>query len=769
MFRNSLQNSIRLYKTRDLQSLVCGENLYEVLTKFTLTLLAVLIPYLSFDFGITWDERMSIQYSSDMLRYFATSGLDKTCLDQSIPLYNHMIYYGNIFGMLSNLLQKILPLDIIQTRHLLCSVFGFLTIFYISRHARLLHGYRLAFLTIVLLVFSPRFTGYIMNDFRDTTFMLGFVASTYYFHHVLRRLPEWSWYIAFKAAMAVFLASAVRIGGMVLLLLFALYILIYLWKRRGEGVRSILLPASLQWLFIALLSYALTVAAWPWAHQAVFTGPIDALLKFSKLRLMLNYQMFKGELIPNIDVPWDFLFTWIGITTPLVVLLGLAFSFTLLGRRRSVAGSELMIPLLAMLIPLLFYLFRVRNIYDGWRHFLFLAPYFTLFSALGWSQLLSLIKMFKIRAFIALSLLVLLFLPVRMMALRHPLHTLYFNELIGGIEGAYGEFELEMDGNSLRPATEWLNDYARNNGISHIKLASNHGGLSISYFAKPSLIDGDPIWLSLDHTFIEDWDFAILSTRTLSRHRIRTGQWPYKSSIHEVMVGGVPVVSILKRQDKNLYYGVEKLKTGDLDGAIRNFEAARQNDPGLEDNPRLLGIAYMQKGQYEKAEKALNSAVKLDPTNVSLLYYIGELAYNKGDFQRALDYLERSKVVRLDNYRADYLIAKVYVRQNRMNEALERYENLVARSDLNPGDRSLICMGYGELKMILAQRENGEGKRKLVNEAIALFEEAINADRRNRMAYLNLSEVYKYIGMNKEADKVLDIMKTHSPVTEDGK
>lgn len=183
----------------------------------------------------------------------------------------------------------------------------------------------------------------------------------------------------------------------------------------------------------------------------------------------------------------------------------------------------------------------------------------------------------------------------------------------------------------------------------------------------------------------------------------------------------------------------------------------------------MVGIAYMQKGQYEKAEKALNSAVKLDPTNVSLLYYIGELAYNKGDFQRALDYLERSKVVRLDNYRADYLIAKVYVRQNRMNEALERYENLVARSDLNPGDRSLICMGYGELKMILAQRENGEGKRKLVNEAIALFEEAINADRRNRMAYLNLSEVYKYIGMNKEADKVLDIMKTHSPVTEDGK
>ncbi|MEQ8323771.1 MAG: tetratricopeptide repeat protein [Vicingaceae bacterium] len=759
-FTNSYREIKLLLKQNKYREAAGSEYFFEVATKLMLSILALLIPLMSFDFGITWDERMSIQYSRDMMRYFATMGRDKTCLDLSIPLYSHMIYYGNVFGLITSSLHKILPLDIIVIRHVLCSFFGFLTVFYISRQARLIKGYGLALLTIILLVFSPRFFGYIMNDFRDTTFMLGVVASCYYFDHVRRRLPNWSWFIAFKAAAAVFLASSVRIGGMILIPIFLIVLLLGLWEHKKQW-KQYAINAAITLAYISIISYVLVVSFWPWAHENILIRPFQAVLKFSDLRLLLNYQLFKGSLIPNFQVPWDYLFTWIGITSPLVVLLGLFFSVLVIFRKTTSGPNDLMLPILAVVIPLLAYLIGVRNLYDGWRHFLFLAPYMALFAAIGWVGILGQFKKDLAKKVVLLVMTTMLFLPLKSMVLNHPFHTLYFNEIIGGIKGAYGAFELDMDGNSLRNAAEWFNEYAEKNHIEGIKLASNHEGLSISHYLAPNITQGSIIWLPLDHTFLKDWDYAVLSSRTMSKYQILSGQWPYKESIHEIVVDGVPVLSILKRVDKNLFLGKIAMDRGDLDGAVRHFLDAKKFNPKQEDNYRLLGVAYMQAGEYDRAEKAFNSAVRLNPTNVSLLYYIGELAYNKGEFDRALDYLKRAKEVRLDNYRSDYLIASIYTRQGKFDAAFNHYRSLIDSKNINASDLSLIYTGFGELHMFMAQNESDRRQKELVNKAISMFEKGVNLNPKNRMAYANLIEVYRLIENPEAAEQTQRIMEAN--------
>ena len=120
------------------------------------------MPLLSFNYGVSWDERMSIKYSEDLWKYFVTLGYDKTCLNESLPIYNHLIYYGNIFGLFSTILGKFLPFNIIEIRHVLCSVFGVFTIIFSCKIAKLLGGYKLSILTLLLLVLSLRFFGHLL-------------------------------------------------------------------------------------------------------------------------------------------------------------------------------------------------------------------------------------------------------------------------------------------------------------------------------------------------------------------------------------------------------------------------------------------------------------------------------------------------------------------------------------------------------------------------------------------------------------------------------
>ncbi|MEQ8521823.1 MAG: tetratricopeptide repeat protein, partial [Vicingaceae bacterium] len=154
-------------------------------------------------------------------------------------------------------------------------------------------------------------------------------------------------------------------------------------------------------------------------------------------------------------------------------------------------------------------------------------------------------------------------------------------------------------------------------------------------------------------------------------------------------------------------------------------------------------------------------AVRLNPTNVSLLYYIGELAYNKGEFDRALDYLKRAKEVRLDNYRSDYLIASIYTRQGKFDAAFNHYRSLIDSKNINASDLSLIYTGFGELHMFMAQNESDRRQKELVNKAISMFEKGVNLNPKNRMAYANLIEVYRLIENPEAAEQTQRIMEAN--------
>lgn len=746
-----LLNNLRAGEFR--RTLASGD-FYKLLCYIFTPLCSLLILFLHTDYGITWDERMSIQYSKDIYRYIASFGSDKTCLDTSIPVYDHLIYYGNLFGLISELIYRIVPLNIVETRHLLNALLGIAGLLATMGIAKNTGGYKMAFAALVLLILSPRFFGHIMNDFRDTTFMTGFIASLYYFQKIAKKLPDTSYKDWFPATICVFIASAERIGGMILIPVLFSVLLISILRERKKISAGELKSIGAYFAGLSILSWFLMVMIWPWSHSNIVTKPLEALTTFTDLQLIMNYQLFRGEMIPNRDVPWDYLFTWIGITSPIAVLAGLALFPATLHRLLPESKTALLPVLIAAVFSILAYLTTVSNLYDGWRHFLFLAPLMALMSAAGWIGMARLLKKKFHRTCLSILVAILLVFPLSDMLALHPFQTLYFNELTGGIKGAYGEYELDIDGNSVRAGAEWLSDFAVLENMGNLRISANHDALSVSWFLDPGLFIGDIGWLAYGKTFLQEWDYAILTSRTLSSHQLLTGQWPYPESIHEVVADGVPIVSVLERRDRNLMYGSNELKAGNYAAAVEFLLKAEAYNPNLEDCHRLLGMSYMQLGEYENASKSFDRAFRLDPDNVALLYHIGELAYHTGDFNRAIHYLNKSKRTRLDNYRADYMLAMVYAAMRNFGLAQEHFKDLLQRHDVRSGDLSVILTEYGRLLMEMA-REDDRSRMKLMDEAIAKFEKAIETDPRNISPYDHLSEIYSLTGREELAEDVV--------------
>jgi len=137
-------------------------------------------------------------------------------------------------------------------------------------------------------------------------------------------------------------------------------------------------------------------------------------------------------------------------------------------------------------------------------------------------------------------------------------------------------------------------------------------------------------------------------------------------------------------------YGLALSNAGDYDEAIRELGIALS--PELKDSPRGLAITannlalvYLDKGEYEKAEKWFRKALEYDPGygktyyHMGLIYYInGELTGSTERYREAEQYLKEA----MNRYRyygrANLLLAKIYLRMGDKERAIREARNAIA-------------------------------------------------------------------------------------------
>jgi tetratricopeptide (TPR) repeat protein len=387
-----------------------------------------------------------------------------------------------------------------------------------------------------------------------------------------------------------------------------------------------------------MVSLLLSILLWPYALQ----NPVKNILE--SYRVMAHYpdtfrQIFEGKFEWSDYMPWYYLPKSMSITIPLIVLTGLVL-FNFFTRLKFVHGKIVLygFTIFTVLFPLFFVVYEKSNLYSSWRQFLFVYPAIVLIASIGFHYFFGYLrnKYFKWGAIALIA--VLSVHPLKFMIINHPYYYLYYNQLVGGLKGAYSNYETDYYYVSQTETSKWLIDYLKEKNISgtvKVKatysvqwLFRNHPEIETSYFR-------------FEERSQSDWDYAIVVNRYIPPSQLKNNVWPPKNSIHIIYVDKVPVCAVIERKSKDDYYGYNALNDGRSKDAIKYFEKVLQIDDKDEMIFYNFAAALYNDGQYQKADSVLKRGLEINPDFEPILMYLGNIARSQNKADEAIGYYER--------------------------------------------------------------------------------------------------------------------------------
>jgi len=421
------------------------------------------------DYGITWDEDAHNRYGELVLAYYFSLFKDLHALD-----LEDLYHYGAAFDMTAALLNRVSPLGVFETRHLLNGLVGILGLGGCWRLGRALGGPRAGCIATLFLLLTPNYYGQMFNNPKDIPFAAGAVWSTYFLVRVLPSLPRPPLALLIKLGVAIGLTMGVRIGGLLFLCYAGLVLLLdAVWQglaARRAATTAAAGRANLLYVFlpVALVAYPVTLLFWPYGQLDPIGNPLEALAFFSHQEFPYS-TLFAGRFVPAEDLPWTYLPTYIAIALPELVLVLLltaplmAAAALRRGRtalsRHGVLGHFLLA--FGIVFPVLYAIAIRAVLFDGMRHFIFVLPLIAVAAALVGDRLIARLEDFRYRRSVYAALALYGAAHVTIMARLHPDQYVYYNAFVGGVEGAQGEFKLDYWANSYAEAVRGLVTYLR--------------------------------------------------------------------------------------------------------------------------------------------------------------------------------------------------------------------------------------------------------------------------------------------------------------------
>ncbi|MCB0734640.1 MAG: tetratricopeptide repeat protein, partial [Bacteroidetes bacterium] len=300
---------------------------------------------------------------------------------------------------------------------------------------------------------------------------------------------------------------------------------------------------------------------------------------------------------------------------------------------------------------------------------LFVMPGILILSGIGWDMLMAA----KARLLNGIALVLLLGgmgWTAKWIVQNHPYEYMYYNELVGGVKGAFGNYELDYWCQTPKEAMQWLLD---EEGLKDKKatVVSNNEVYSIIYYADKNQTNGkelrsierqvadidddidrlghykkeglineaeynlevealkkeaDPLrqkirdmkkvnvlWARESQWNYDYWDYAIWTNRTLSPTLIKKGYFPPKGTIHTIDVDGVPIAAIVKRENQYMADAHACKKRNQLDSAEMYLKMYLEYDSLEEEAYRTLAEIQVMKSNWSEAIRYADKSLNLVP------------------------------------------------------------------------------------------------------------------------------------------------------------
>ncbi|OYU97734.1 MAG: hypothetical protein CFE21_05450 [Bacteroidetes bacterium B1(2017)] len=650
---------------------------------FALFLMALFtMPILSQDYGSTWDEKAHNDYSQLAYTYLSTFGSDTAALaePQNSGEYIRQAYrfYGEQMNTVAAFAYNWCGTGVFETRHFINSLYGLLGLIFVSLIAFELAGWRAALMALLFMYLNPGWLGHSMNNPTDIPFATGFAFAGYFMIKVMRSLPKPKFRDLFWLAAGIGIGIASRVGAFLIVAYLGLFLGVnWLDKFRSKTTKpaSLILPYAKIFIIVAVIGYILGILLWPYALDNPFKHPIQAFTKASENAFYTNnVELFEGKRMYMLTAaPWYYVFKFLGMGNPLYLLLGVALSIALFKPLTKRIGVGIWLMLVFMLFfPILYAEYSNLNYYNGWRHYLFVLPFAVPLAAIAFDYLFTLKKPIALGS--ALVLLVLYAKPAVWIAQNHPNEYVYFNELTGGLKGAYGNYETDYYSNSCREAAEWI---AKQHPKDSLLIGINNETTTASYWAHQINPRLNFVWTRETEEQKMAWDYLILTTRTFSKNELQNGSFPPKGTVYTVEADGVPLAAVVKRENYNMPLGYLATDKQNFDSAIYYFENAVRYAPKDEETWRMLGFSLINRGRMDSAELMLKKAIEIYPENFTAYSNMGLVYFNKKQFQKATEMFAKSTAYKENVTESYYYSALAYLNLSDYQNAIKQLEMAV--------------------------------------------------------------------------------------------
>jgi tetratricopeptide (TPR) repeat protein len=700
--------------------------------------LLLLMPVLSKDAGISGDEYFHVDHAENVYNYYKSLGKDKTATYNSKTLH----LYGQSLDNEVHLFNELFNVDdIYASRHFFNSIIGWILILFTGLTTVLLFGWRAGYIAMLFLFFSPRILGHSFNNLKDLPFAAACAFSIYFMIRHIKELPKQNYKTLLFIILGIAWAISLRIGGIILIpYLFVIYGLYYLTQNKFLSAQNLkeAFKNIRNLIIVSVVAYFLGLILWPYALQNPLSNPLSSLKNMTNYGLDIN-QLFEGLIYKSRELPWYYGIKYILITSPIVVFIGcLAFAVSLIKRKAGKTDYVIYFFLFfTFLFPLVYTIYQDSTLYGGWRHLLWIYSPLVILSAGGLDFYIN--NKSKYIKYGGLGI-ILLFLihPVKYTVKNHPYEYSYFNQLVGGINGAYGEYEVDYYYHGLKEGVDWLiqNDLVNDS----ITIVTNHGRIVEHYLRNyPNIKVQYSMYYQKSGI---DWDYGIWTNTHIDPHQLSMGYWPPKENSYTVYADSVPITAVTKRISYEDVKGYRSLRKNRLLEARNHFKNFLKVYPESEEVLEGVAITYLFEQNLDSALFYADKSLFYNPGHLSALVQKARIYNAKRQFNDALEAAEM--VTEQNGAIAEAHLQKGIALKNlrKPNEAIQAFQRAIQEKNDNYQARLQI----GE---ILVNYKN-------YKKALDVYTEIFTFRKYDISATINSAKCYHLMGNNNTALKLLN-------------
>ncbi len=687
------------------------EMVFRMLMLFFAVFCYFYMPYISRDYGISGDEQIDDQQATYVLNYFSKG--DKTALNQPRTLLH---LYGSSVQVVIKAVSNALGLeDVYAFRHIACSLIGAWGIWIVGLLGVRLGGGLCGLLAMLMMFLTPRYLGHSMNNLKDVPFAVGYVLAVYYFIRLFDRYPRVKLSAIIGSWVGIFLALGTRSGGLILFpYLFMYGGLFYIGRvgvkefykfitYRKEAGRILLLI-----LIVLAGGYILSILLWPYALQKPLTNVVVSMQQFTHIntgiRTIFDGKQMMSNMLPPIYAP-----KYLAIGMPVVVVFGVLGYLIYLAVRRKEFSLVTFFVLFGALFPVFWVVYQNSNLYGGIRHLLFVMPLLVILAAAFWSSLMRLSKFYA--GIVAFAVWVALAaLPFRHIIRNHPNEYIYFNELVGGLKGVYGDFETDYYFNSLKQSYDWFKknvDLPKDRKtviVTQFVPALNH------YFRKDTNVVVK--YSRYYEKYSKDWDYAIFGNVYINRFQLQHQLFPIEGTLFSSTVDGLPMSFVAKRPTKEDLEGFELERQHRYKEALEAFENYVKKYPRNEEVWGKMAKVHYLMDEPRQALQCVEKALELHPYLGEALF-ISVLAHNKlEDYPKALTEVAKMFSENSSSPDAYYLKSLTYFNMKKYAEAINTINKGLS---YRPDDSRMLGIAGDIMRMTGHYKEAADIYKRILN------------------------------------------------------